>query len=627
MEPDPGQPATCLSEFYIGQDADNIYVSAILYQQTSVNASIQNRDELSENDDCIVILIDSYNDRRSGYGFWINPLGTQVDFRINDDGRNEDTNWDTEWESAVQIEEGRWVVEIKIPFSSIRYNPESDVWGINFARLIRENFEKSYWSGTMTDDFRISQGGLMMGVDPPLRKAKLTLFPYATARYEDSDFSGVHRKVSPDAGADLKWQINPNMTVDATLNPDFATVEADQEQVNLTRYELSYPEKRLFFQEGNEMYDTRIQTFYSRRIQDVLYGAKVNGKAGKYNFNAMNVRTMQSADGEQPPAFFSTARVKRDFLASSSLGLSAVDRRNDSGYVSTFSGDYILNLGTKWKLTGQLVASLPGDFLSHSAWFVRFAHESNLHHVHFRYTEMGENFLENVNQTGFIRDDDRREMDSDLEYRWWINNQWIRYVDFSSRNNIFWSRTTGDLRSWYITESVEVYMNNRINLEYAYNNEYKLFEKSYYNHHHILELGYNTAEWNHAEIEYSSGYNFDRDFRRIQLAGQVKLSSKLALAYEGDYVSFTPDTTNSTTLINVVKMNYNFTNNVWIELFGQTRSNTGKVYLYGKFGWRFRPPFGAVYLIYTHDQDMVMDQRLDANLFFLKVTVPIGLKK
>ena len=283
-----------------------------------------------------------------------------------------------------------------------------------------------YWSGTMTEDFRSSQFGTLTGIEAPDSKAKLTIFPYASLRYENNEFTGCQQKVLPDAGADIKWKINPNITADATVNPDFATVEADQEQVNLTRYELSYPEKRLFFQEGNEMYDTRIKTFYSRRIQDILYGAKVNGKAGKYNFNGMNVRTLQPTDGDEAPSFFSTARVKRDFLESSSLGFSAVDKRNDSSYVTTFSGDYMLNLGKNWKLTGQLVASLPGDFASHSAWFVRFAHESNIHHVHFRYTELGENFKENVNQTGFISDDDRREMDADFSYIWWLNNSFIQ---------------------------------------------------------------------------------------------------------------------------------------------------------------------------------------------------------
>ena len=101
----------------------------------------------------------------------------------------------------------------------------------------------------------------------------------------------------------------------------------------------------------------------------------------------------------------------------------------------------------------------------------------------------------------------------------------------------------------------------------------------------------------------------------------------MALGYSGDYIRFSPDTTNSTTLINVLNLNYNFTKDLWVELFGQTRSNTGKVYLYGKVGWRFRPPFGALYLIYTHDQEMVLSERMDADLFFIKLTLPISVLK
>ena len=389
MEPASGEPGTYKSVVYTGFDDTYVYVSAILYQDYDVIAKVSGRDVLTKSDDCFVLVIDPFNDNRSGYGFWINPIGTQTDFRINDDGRSIDTNWDTEWESATGIEDGRWIVEMAIPFSSIRYKRDIAEWGINFGRVIRKRFETVYWSGALSDDFRISQGGRLKGIESPSRRSKLTVFPYGTLKYENNDMTDVHGKFTPDLGADIKWQINSNITADATINPDFATVEADEEQVNLTRYELSYPEKRLFFQEGNEMYDTRIKTFYSRRIQDILYGAKMNGKAGKYNFNAMNVRTLQFEEEDDPPSFFSTARIKRDFLESSTVGFTAVDKRNDSSYVTSLSGDYMLNLGKTWKLTGQLVSSLPGDFLSHSAWFVRFAKESNIYHVHFRYTELG----------------------------------------------------------------------------------------------------------------------------------------------------------------------------------------------------------------------------------------------
>ncbi|MCK4748327.1 MAG: carbohydrate binding family 9 domain-containing protein, partial [Bacteroidales bacterium] len=284
MEPELGAHSTEPTACYIGFDQENIYISVNLYQDTEVLAKVMSRDAITKGDDCFVLLIDPYNDNRSGYGFWTNALGTQTDFRINDDGRNIDENWDTEWTSAAAIHAGGWTLEMVIPFKSFRFKPGLDTWGVNFGRVIRKNFETAYWSGALTEDFRVSQGGILTGISPPESRGKLILFPYASLRYENNDFTGIDHKIRPDAGADMRWKITPNITADATINPDFATVEADQEQINLTQYELNYPEKRLFFQEGNEMYSTRIKTFYSRRIQDILYGAKLNGKAGKYNF-------------------------------------------------------------------------------------------------------------------------------------------------------------------------------------------------------------------------------------------------------------------------------------------------------------------------------------------------------
>jgi len=471
MAPLPGGASTQHTVAYIGYDSSKIYISVLLYQETEVLAKAMNRDVITKGDDGFTLLIDPYNDNRSGYGFWTNPLGTQTDFRINDDGRSVDVNWDTEWQTASAMYEWGWTLEMSIPFKSLRFKPNTNTWGINFGRIYPANLETTYWSGTLSDDFRISQGGKLTGITVPSSKSKLSLYPYVTIRYENNEFTGVNKRIRPDAGGDIKWQISPNITADATINPDFATVEADQQRINLTRYELNYPEKRIFFQEGNEMYGTRIKTFYSRRIQDIMYGAKMNGKAGKYNFNAMNVRSLQMDEEDEPPSFFTTARVKRDFLGSSSVGLTAVDKRNDSSYVTSFSGDYVLNLGETWKLTGQFVASVPGDLLSHSAWFVRFAKENNFYHMHVRYTELGENFRENVNQTGYVVDDDRREVDSDLSYRWWIQSKFFRYIEVETRNNFFWARTTGVLRSWNINESIEFYLQNRFSLTYRYNND------------------------------------------------------------------------------------------------------------------------------------------------------------
>jgi len=626
LEPHPGEAASQSTVCYLGFDDENIYLSVNLYQDTRVVAKVTGRDLLTKGDDCFALIIDPYDDNRTGYGFWTNALGTQTDFRISDDGRSLDVNWDTEWKCASTVHDKGWTLEMAIPFQSIRFRPGSDTWGLNFGRVICDRFETAYWSGPMTEDFRISQGGKLTGIQTPDLGGKLTLFPYATFSYEDNDYTGEKDRFKPNAGGDIRWQISPNATFDATINPDFATVEADQEQINLTRYEINYPEKRLFFQEGNELYSTRIRTFYSRRIEDILYGAKLNGKVGKYSFNGLNVRELgESAEG-MPPSYFTTALLRRDLFESSTIGFTAVDRRNDSSFVTSFSGDYVLNFGDTWKLTGQFVASVPGDLLSHSAWYVRFAKENNIYHVHVRYTELGEHFRDNVNQTGYVVDDDRREVDSDLSYRWWIRNSFLQYIEVESRNNIFWARTTGDLRSWYLTNSVEVYMQNRFSLGYSYNDEFKLFEKKYYNHKHTLDLGYNTAEWSQASMGYQWGRNFERDFRRLILSGRLKFTEKLSAEYSGDLIRFTPDAEDRSTFINVITLNYNFTKDLWLRVFAQNSTADGKIYFYGMAGWRFKPPFGAVYLIYSHDQVAeVLGELQKADALFLKATLPIAI--
>ena len=177
MEPVLGEPSTEPTVCYMGFDHENIYLSVNLYQDANVLAKVMNRDVLSKGDDCFVLTIDTYNDNRSGYGFWTNALGTQTDFRINDDGRNIDANWDTEWTSASAIHAWGWTLEMAIPFKSIQFKPGSDTWGINFGRVLRSNFETTYWSGAMTGDFRISQGGKLVGISLPESRGKQTLYP------------------------------------------------------------------------------------------------------------------------------------------------------------------------------------------------------------------------------------------------------------------------------------------------------------------------------------------------------------------------------------------------------------------------------------------------------------------
>ncbi len=619
MEPKPGEPTSEATSAWFGYDDKNVYAVFKCYQRTQLIAKNQSRDALSKNDDEVGLVIDTYNDNRTGYGFIVNPLGTQVDFKINDDGNNIDLNWDTEWKCAVAEFRGGWCTEIMIPLNSLKYKKGLDTWGINFGRVIRSDFETSYWTGPLSNDFRISQGGKVIGLNTSGRKMQLALFPYLSL------FKTTEKKIKADGGGDVKWQITPNVSLNGTVNPDFSTVEADQVQINLTRYELSYPEKRLFFQEGNEMYNTRFRTFYSRRIQDIDFGEKLNGKIGGYQFNVVNVRTPRMSD-ESAHYFFTAASIKRDILKSSSLGLIIVDKSGNDSYTRSLSLDYTLNLGKTWYLTGQFVGSAPGDLWSHSAWFMRFAKENNIYHYHIRYNNVGSNFRENVNQTGFITDDNRREVDFEGTYKFWIKNKVFEYINVGSNDNIFWSQA-GILRSWNTDNSVDVYFSNRISAGYNYNNEYKLYEKGYNNHRHEFTLGYNTEEWSHVQTGFSTGRNFDRDFYLYSGGFRVKPIKNLSLEYSTSYLHFVPDPDLSSTFINVLTANYNFTNDLWIKLFAQNSTSNERIYIFGLFGWRFKPPFGALYLIYSHDSYVLTESPVRLDSFFLKLTLPIAIVK
>ncbi len=575
MSPAPGNTATEKTVVYTGFDEQKFYTVIRCYQKTQPVAKIQSRDQLSKSDDMVGITLDTYGDNRTGYGFLVNPLGSQVDFKINDDGKNLDINWDTEWESASGIYDRGWMVEIAIPFKSLKYKNGLSEWGINFGRIIRSNFETSYWSGTMTNDFRISQDGVLKGIKTPDKDFKINLFPYSTLNVSQSG-NPQSSKIKPDAGADLNVSFSPNVSLNATVNPDFATVEADEVKINLTRYELSYPEKRLFFQEGNEMYNTRFKTFYSRRIQDIDFGEKLNGKVGHYQFNLLNVGSsvFSSAD---PYSYVTAASVKRDFLRSSTLGLIFVDKSGKEGFTRSLSLDYVLNLGKLWMLTGQFVASSPGSFTDHSAWYLRFARENDIYHYHVRFNNVGNGFRENVNQTGFVTDDDRKELDGEVTYIWWIKNKVLEYISLGTNNNIFWSQK-GVLRSWNLTDEVSFYLKNRFSFSYTYNNEFKLYEKEYHNQQHTFGLGYNTDEWSHAMISYTTGRNFDRTLSLLSGGTRFKLIRNLSVQYSANLLHFNPDPATNNTLINILAVSYNFSKDLWLTVFDQKSTVDDKVY-------------------------------------------------
>ena len=260
------------------------------------------------------ILLSFCHDLRSGYYFCINPLSTQVDAKLSNDGRRTDMTWDSGWEARASVQEWGWSAEFAIPLKILRFNPgENMIWGINFGRFIAKNLEMVYWSGRMREDFRVSQGGILVNLNIKQIEKPLHIIPYTTTRREKITSKNIYNRWNEQYGLDIEFNPFPNLTSNFTFNPDFASVEGDREQINLTRFELSFPEKRRFFLEGSELFRTRIKVFYSRRIGDIKFGSKVNGKKGKYNFAFANfqAKRVEKRTKNVPPKNITKAHTPR----------------------------------------------------------------------------------------------------------------------------------------------------------------------------------------------------------------------------------------------------------------------------------------------------------------------------
>lgn len=249
-EPRRGDRSDSQTEAVVLYDAGHLYVAFRAWDTEPVTAQLTQRDADLLRDDAVVVVVDTTNDRRSGYYFITNVLGTQADGRIADDGRTSEPTWDAPWQSAARRTDYGWSAEFSIPLSSVRYAAgERQTWGINLGRSRRRTLEMSFWSGPLDNQWRVSEAGRLLGLTVPPPLDRIQVVPFGLTRLQDG--------VAPhgEAGIDARYALTPTTALYGTLFPDFATIEADQEQVNLTRFEVSLREKRQFFLEGQEQFN------------------------------------------------------------------------------------------------------------------------------------------------------------------------------------------------------------------------------------------------------------------------------------------------------------------------------------------------------------------------------------
>ncbi len=353
-DPLEGQPASEDTEVRLAYDADYLYIGVLCRDASPARIVVNEirKDFGGRDQDTFEVMLDTFGDHRNGFVFSTNAKGAKSDTQIANEGRDVNINWDAVWWVQARTTADGWTAEFRIPFKTLRFEAgDGRTWGVNFARRVRRKNEISYWSPVSRayNIYRASAAGTLAGL-PALRPGRnIRIKPFlvggAVRGVGEPEFGGDFS-----GGVDFKAGITPSLTLDATINPDFAQAEADEQQVNLTQFSLFFPEKREFFLENSGIFyfgdiprnqrqtsrfrppEEDLLLFFSRRIglsgsgeQESLYGgARLTGRAGGFTLGLMTMQGKE-VDGK-PGQNFTVVRVRRDILKSSDIGAIVLSR-------------------------------------------------------------------------------------------------------------------------------------------------------------------------------------------------------------------------------------------------------------------------------------------------------------
>ena len=564
VAPKYGAESTEKTDVWITYDENNIYVSARCWDSAPPERWISNElrrdtNQLRQNDH-IGVMFDTFYDRRSGFLFYTNPLGALADYSVIDEGGS-NTDWNPVWESRTGTFEGGWTVEMAIPFKTLRYRSGDDqVWGIQLRRSIRHKNEWTYLNpvpqnlaGPQAFN-RISSGGTLVGLDLPPASRNLELKPYAISRWTTDRVRvpALSNDFDPDLGGDVKYGLTANLTADFTVNTDFAQVEIDEQQVNLTRFSLFFPEKRDFFLEGRGVFDfarggagaqgggatgaegsaDTPYLFYSRRIGlnnnrviPITAGGRLTGKVGAFGIGIMNIHAGDDAPSLTPDTNFTVVRIKRDILRRSTIGAMFTNRsvmvnRSGSnqayGVDAAFSFYQNLNLGAYWARTES-----PGVSEDDDSYQAKVDYAADRYGARLEFLKVGDNFNPEV---GFVRRDDFKRSFAQLRFSPRpANSRWVRKYTYQGSLDYI-ENGAGILETRLQSGRFEVEMHNSDRFSAELNRNYEFLTVPFQVARGIF-IPVGGYDFNDVQV----GYNFGQQ-RRI--SGNVSLTR--GQFYDGD---------------------------------------------------------------------------------------------
>jgi hypothetical protein len=428
--PRDGSPASQPTEARILQSDDALYVGVWLFDSDAdgIIAGESVRDYNLEQSDAIVLILDTFRDQQNAFVFGTNPAGIQYDGQVANAGQGGgrffggggggnqrqqsgagggfNLNWDASWDVATTRDDRGWYAEFRIPFSTLRYNAGPDqAWGLNVVRRIRRLNEQAFWAPVPRefDQYRLNYAGTLEGLAPPVQRT-LQVTPYYLRRAQRDYTTQTEFDHSDEFGGDVKVQVTQGLTLDLTYNTDFAQVEVDEVQTNLSRFNISFPEKRPFFLENAGRFSVGAggaDLFFSRSIGisssgpvPILGGGRLSGRAGGLNVGLLHIVT-DELEGIQPQNDYSVVRLARELPNRSRIGGAFMRRASgeEDDWNRTYAVDGALGIGEAISVSSFVARTeTPGMDGDDRAFDIQGGYTTRALNMTLSYREVGANF-------------------------------------------------------------------------------------------------------------------------------------------------------------------------------------------------------------------------------------------
>lgn len=650
--PDEGQPASEKTDVWVFFDDDNLYVTAKNYESVPEEDWVANemRRDTSQlrTNDSFSVMLDTYLDRRNGVAFLVSPIGGFSDFAISnegDRGRGVNFDWNIVWDSRVGRFDGGWTVEMEIPFRSLRYEPgEEQLWGIQFRRIVRRLNEASYLTelpisaalgnSLVAGMWRISEAGNLENLQVPPRNFNLEVKPYGlgTVTTNRQSMPPIDNMAEQEYGVDVKFGITNNLTADFTYNTDFAQVEVDERQVNLTRFNLFFPEKRDFFLEGRGNFDFSqprnldIPTmFFSRRIGleqgqvvPIDAGARLTGKIGNVDVGALSIST----DGDDLSGIestnFSVLRLKRDIFGRSTVGMLLTDRSNSlvgDGSNQLFGIDGSFDFLDDFSIDTYFAQTDSPDLIDEDQSFMgNFSYNGDRYGLTTGYLVVEDNFNPEI---GFKRRNNFKQLQGSARFSPRPTSiDWIRRFNFEALTQSYWSADEDELETRQHQLIFNTEFESSDQFQVSINDEFEMLTRPFAIARGV-DLQAGMYDFTSYEVFYRLGAQRRFSGRFSLRVGDFWSGENTAVGYDMGRIEVSPQlsiepgyTINKVTLpegsfqteLGRVRLTYTFSPRMYFSGLVQYDSNAASFSTNFRFRWEWAPS-SELFIVYSDDRD------------------------